>query len=101
MYERHVGLLQTFNDVSILFSYINGFHGLCSKLKPAELIRAINAICMEFDTIIDNHQAFKVRMQVMAGYQHSNTVARIDIFTYIACFLACTDATTFAMCMFR
>lgn len=53
---------QTFDAVTILFSYLVGFKDICSNGSAMDIVRVMNNSFMVFDPIVDKYGLFKVRI---------------------------------------
>ena len=52
--------VQTFDAVTILFSYLVGFKDICSNSDPMDVISVINNSFAVFDPIVDKYGLYKV-----------------------------------------
>jgi len=52
--------LQTFENVSILFSDVVGFTNICSQITPMEVVSMLNAMYTKFDYLSERHNVYKV-----------------------------------------
>ncbi|KAK3103807.1 hypothetical protein FSP39_022035 [Pinctada imbricata] len=58
--EDPINTCETFDQVTILFSYIVGFADICTMASPMDIVRCINSIFSTFDAVIDKYNVFKV-----------------------------------------
>lgn len=52
---------ELYDEVTIYFSDIVGFTTLCQYSTPMEVVDMLNDIYKGFDSIVDNHDVYKVR----------------------------------------
>jgi len=53
-------MLQTFDEVTILFSYLVGFTDICAQATPMQIVKCITDVVNSFDSIVDKYDCFKV-----------------------------------------
>ncbi|XP_025087604.1 soluble guanylate cyclase 88E-like isoform X3 [Pomacea canaliculata] len=58
--EDPINTCQTFDAVTILFSYLVGFKDICSNGSAMDIVRVMNNSFMVFDPIVDKYGLFKV-----------------------------------------
>ena len=55
---------ELFEEVTVYFSDIVGFTTLCQYSTPMEVVDMLNDIYKGFDSILDHHDVYKVRVEV-------------------------------------
>jgi heat-stable enterotoxin receptor len=56
---------ELFEEVTVYFSDIVGFTTLCQYSTPMEVVDMLNDIYKGFDSILDHHDVYKVRVKVV------------------------------------
>lgn len=59
-WEWCVRFFQTFEKVTIMFSYLIGFSDICANASAFQVVECINNVFTVFDNIVDRYRAFKV-----------------------------------------
>ena len=55
-------LFQSFEEVTVMFTYLIGFSESCAKMSAQQLVNSINSIFICFDCIVNEHEVLKVRV---------------------------------------
>ncbi len=58
--ETPLNTCREFDNVSVLFSDIVSFTPMCSRLRPMEVVCVLNAMCVAFDKLCEQHGVYKV-----------------------------------------
>lgn len=61
LYYIRINPLQSFDNVTILFTDIVGFTTICSGLQPIAVVGLLNMMYSQFDSFTEKHGVFKVR----------------------------------------
>ena len=51
---------QTFDDVTILFGYVNDFTKICNKVEAMKVVQLVSEVFSLFDILSENHKVYKV-----------------------------------------
>ena len=52
---------QNFDNVTVMFSYLDGFVTICSQVKAMEVVNLVNTMFTTLDNLTDKHDVYKVR----------------------------------------
>lgn len=87
--DEHRALADGFEEVTVLFSDIVGFTPLSERLPPESVVRLLNRVFSEFDTLADKHGLEKIKTigdaYMVAGglpersADHAEVVARMAL----------------------
>ncbi|XP_067655765.1 soluble guanylate cyclase 89Db-like [Haliotis asinina] len=58
--EDPIKTCETFEKVTIMFSYLIGFSDICANATAFQVVECINNVFTVFDNIVDRYRAFKV-----------------------------------------
>ncbi|XP_071104939.1 soluble guanylate cyclase 89Db-like [Haliotis cracherodii] len=58
--EDPIKTCETFEKVTIMFSYLIGFSDICANASAFQVVECINNVFTVFDNIVDRYRAFKV-----------------------------------------
>lgn len=48
-----------------MFSYLDGFDNICSKVMPMEVVNLVNKMFLTFDKLSEKHDVYKVTWQLL------------------------------------
>ncbi len=71
--HRHIFKLQTFKDVTILYSDVVGFTNICTKISPMEVVSMLNAMYTKFDHLSVQYGVYKVFIDISKKWENSET----------------------------
>jgi guanylate cyclase len=65
--------VQTFDQVTVLFTHVVGFATICANIKPTNVVSWLNEMYMVFDELVEKHGVYKVR-----GHTHMCAHSQVD-----------------------
>lgn len=54
-------LSQYFENVTVMFSYLDGFVAICSQVDAMEVVNLVNNMFTSFDKLTEKHDVYKVK----------------------------------------
>ena len=54
-------LFQYFENVTVMFSYLDGFVAICSQVDAMEIVSLVNNMFTSFDKLTEKHDVYKVQ----------------------------------------
>lgn len=72
--QRAVETCEHFDSVTIMFSYLDGFDNICSKVMPMEVVNLVNKMFLTFDKLSEKHDVYKFETLGDAQYMVVNGI---------------------------
>ncbi|XP_065051072.1 soluble guanylate cyclase 88E-like [Rhopilema esculentum] len=57
--DRELTTCETFDDVTILFGYVNDFTKICNKVEAMKVVQLVSEVFSLFDILSENHKVYK------------------------------------------
>ena len=58
---------QYFDSVTVMFTYMDGFAHICSRVSAMQAVNLVNSMFIKFDALTEEHDVYKVPPQDTAG----------------------------------
>ncbi|XP_068724019.1 soluble guanylate cyclase 88E-like [Montipora capricornis] len=72
--QKAIETCEFFDSVTIMFSYLDGFDRICTKVTPMEVVSLVNKMFLTFDTLSEKHDVYKFETLGDAQYMVVNGV---------------------------
>ena len=59
--NQHSSRFQYFENVTVMFSYLDGFVTICSQVDAMEVVNLVNNMFISFDKLTEQHDVYKVK----------------------------------------